>query len=145
MHFASSSARAAEPDRPIGSSGLCVQEPGAKTDGVQLLPMLPAAPACLRVTEFDFALARLSVFSYPLQPSFNLDVLTEGEAVTTLLATMGLSNAAIANVRGVAERTVANQLAAAYRKLGGASRSCLRRALAAAAQGLPSPPPRAVR
>jgi DNA-binding NarL/FixJ family response regulator len=69
------------------------------------------------------------VFSYPLQPRLDCARLTECEAAVVLLATLGFSNAAIAYIRAVRERTVANQLSSAYRKLGGVTRSGLRRAL----------------
>ena len=42
-----------------------------------------------------------------------------------IAARHGVSNAQIAQIRGAAKRTIANQLASAYRKLGGASRARL--------------------
>jgi DNA-binding CsgD family transcriptional regulator len=48
--------------------------------------------------------------------------LTNAEKAVTALAVVGLSNAEIAGARGVSERTIANQLAAIYRKLGVSSR-----------------------
>ncbi len=48
--------------------------------------------------------------------------LTPGEAAVASLAVTGLSNAGIARARGSSPRTVANQLASVFRKLGVASR-----------------------
>jgi DNA-binding CsgD family transcriptional regulator len=48
--------------------------------------------------------------------------LTDAERAVTALAVVGMSNVEIANARGVSERTIANQLAAIYRKLGISSR-----------------------
>lgn len=98
-------------------------------DASERTELIPAAPSALRATEIGHEQDTLIVLSYPLQPPFNLEQLTEGEATVIILAAMGLPNATIAAVRGVAERTVANQLGSAYRKLGGISRSGLCRAL----------------
>jgi DNA-binding CsgD family transcriptional regulator len=70
------------------------------------------------------------VLSYSLHPACELERLTESEAVVALLAMSGLSNLQIAHVRSASQRTIANQLASVYRKLGGASRACLAAALA---------------
>jgi DNA-binding NarL/FixJ family response regulator len=48
--------------------------------------------------------------------------LTAAEAAVAALAAAGLSNGAIARERGSSPRTVANQLASVFRKLGVASR-----------------------
>lgn len=48
--------------------------------------------------------------------------LTDAERAVAELAARGLSNAAIAARRGCAQRTVANQLAAVFKKLGVTSR-----------------------
>jgi DNA-binding CsgD family transcriptional regulator len=48
--------------------------------------------------------------------------LTPVEAEVTRLLAAGLSNAEIARVRGTARRTVANQVASVFRKLGVSSR-----------------------
>jgi DNA-binding NarL/FixJ family response regulator len=50
-------------------------------------------------------------------------LLTDAEAEVVRLALAGLGNAEIARRRGTCERTVANQLASIFRKLGVASRS----------------------
>jgi DNA-binding CsgD family transcriptional regulator len=66
----------------------------------------------------------LLVLSVPVgdEPLFVQRGLTPGERQVVRLAAEGLSNAAIARRRGRSPRTVANQLAAAYRKLGITSR-----------------------
>ena len=48
--------------------------------------------------------------------------LTEAESAVALAVVRGLSNAAIADERGAAVRTVANQVAAIMKKLGVSSR-----------------------
>lgn len=72
----------------------------------------------------DIGGERLLVLSYPLEESdlrgdFDL---TRAEAEVAELAIAGLSNAEIAEHRGAAVRTVANQVAAVLRKIGVASR-----------------------
>ena len=52
------------------------------------------------------------------EPDFSQDGLTGAESAVVLLAAEGHSNRAIAERRGVSTRTIANQLASAYRKLG---------------------------
>jgi len=58
-----------------------------------------------------------------------LDLLTEAEEAVALLAVEGLTNAEIASRRGRSNKTVANQLASIYRKLGVKSREQLVRLL----------------
>ena len=70
--------------------------------------------------------ARLEIALTPPLPS----KLTAAERDVVKLILEGKSNAAIAKVRGVAVRTVANQVASILRKLGAASRSELPAALA---------------
>ena len=57
--------------------------------------------------------------------SSTLEELTDGERSVALLATEGLSNTDIAERRGCSVRTVANQLASVYKKLGVSSREQL--------------------
>lgn len=61
-------------------------------------------------------------FGHSDGPRPSLERLTAAERTVVELAVEGLGNEAIARVRGVSLRTVANQLAAAYRKLGVGSR-----------------------
>lgn len=51
-----------------------------------------------------------------------LDRLTPAERIVARLAAAGLSNAEIGRKRRVSERTIANQLASVFRKLGIGSR-----------------------
>jgi DNA-binding CsgD family transcriptional regulator len=83
-------------------------------------------PRALRAAPFSFGAVLRQVLSYPLEPDLP-SCLSDVEAAVVLLAQMGLSNADIAQIRAVSQRTVANQLASVYRKLGGVSRSCLLR------------------
>ena len=79
-------------------------------------------PRGLRSVELEVGGEQLVVLSYPIRATSSLRGLSgaEKEIVAGVLA--GLSNASIARRRGTATRTVANQLAALYRKLGVGSR-----------------------
>lgn len=89
------------------------------------LPLMSSAQG-LRVSDFVWCEQPLLVLSYPLPRPLALHRLTACEAAVVLLAQAGISNKEIARVRAASVRTVANQLASAYRKLGGASRACLK-------------------
>jgi DNA-binding NarL/FixJ family response regulator len=84
-----------------------------------------AAPPALRVSELPSAGSHVLIFSYPMHATLCLDALTDSETAVVVLAAAGISNKSIAAVRRTSVRTVANQLASAYRKLGGACRTCL--------------------
>lgn len=66
----------------------------------------------------------------PAEHAADRAALSRTELEVALLAATGASNAAIAAERGVSARTVANQLASAFRKLGVGSRFELAAALA---------------
>jgi DNA-binding NarL/FixJ family response regulator len=83
------------------------------------------APADLRAARFGRENERLIVMSYPFPRPDRLQLLSHAEVAVVLVASAGYSNARIAVIRAASERTIANQLASAYRKLGGASRSRL--------------------
>lgn len=71
----------------------------------------------------EFQGARFVVLSAPeSRDKPALSVLSEAERAVVLLAAQGLSDDAIARRRKVASRTVANQLASAFKKLGVGSR-----------------------
>ena len=76
------------------------------------------------VDRFDVVVGeeRLVVTSVPIRARA-LDPLSDAERDVALDAVAGMSNAAIAKKRKRAVRTVANQLAAIYRKLGVGSRA----------------------
>jgi DNA-binding NarL/FixJ family response regulator len=77
-----------------------------------------------RVYDLDAAVVLVVV---PVQDSAEwASKLTETELSIAKLAASGLSNRVIAGTRGSAERTVANQLASVYRKLGISGRRELR-------------------
>ena len=94
-------------------------------------------PDDLQVTEFTVGEQRYALFSYREPGPFPAGV-TESEWLVGLLVVAGHSNASIAAVRGVSPRTVANQLASLYRKLGVGPRS----QLIARWSALFGPPPR---
>ncbi len=64
----------------------------------------------------------LFVLSLPLEPDLP-DTLTDSEREVILLALQGASNAEIAEQRGTALQTVANQIRSAFGKLGVNSRT----------------------
>lgn len=76
--------------------------------------------ALLELQLGDHSLVVLSVDDGPRRP---VEGLTEAERAVALDALAGHSNQAIAERRGSKMRTVANQLAAVYRKLGVSSRA----------------------
>jgi DNA-binding CsgD family transcriptional regulator len=65
----------------------------------------------------------VAVLRLPLCPLALPAGLTPSERAVALLAARGASNAEIARARGTSARTVANQLAEVFRKLGVGSRS----------------------
>lgn len=82
----------------------------------------PPAPEGLEITEFRVGAQRYAVFSLPATSVLFPGGLTETEWLVGLMALAGHSNATMAAMRGVAPRTIANQLASIYRKLGVNSR-----------------------
>ena len=81
------------------------------------------------VRHFNIGEREFAVISVPCRCLVAGD-LTDAERDVVQLAVSGRSNAEIADVRGVSVRTVANQLAAVYGKLGVNSRSELASVLA---------------
>jgi len=80
--------------------------------------------ADLELYELDVAGERFIVMSLPTGTSGNsYTQLSAAEREVASDAAAGLSNAAIAKKRGRSTRTIANQLASIYRKLGVASRA----------------------
>ncbi|HEY4243297.1 MAG TPA: helix-turn-helix transcriptional regulator [Kofleriaceae bacterium] len=76
------------------------------------------------------------LLSVPRTAGGMLDGLTAAERQVTLAVLSGLSNAEVARMRGSSPRTIANQLATIFKKLGVHSRSEL------AARGRGDAPPR---
>jgi DNA-binding CsgD family transcriptional regulator len=91
---------------------------------VQVEPSTPERAA----VSFELGGETVVLISWPLTgggPPDAVAGLTRSESEVVELALEGLSNQEIARVRGTSTGTVANQLAAAYRKLGVGSRSGL--------------------
>jgi DNA-binding NarL/FixJ family response regulator len=81
-------------------------------------------PHGFRVSRFEAEGLRFAVISLPNETvPDRVDRLTPSERAVTSLLLGGLSNAEIAAKRGTSERTVANQIAAIFRKLGVSSRT----------------------
>ena len=76
-----------------------------------------------RSSPFFLGGEEFAVLSVPMADSWLLDALSAAEREVARLVLEGNSNAAIARERGTSPRTVANQLAALYRKLGVRSRA----------------------
>ncbi len=83
---------------------------------------LIAPPPGLRVATFELGDAQFAMFEWPTGRSKPVG-LTRAEGEVVALAADGLSNHEIARRRGTSSRTVANQLAAVFQKLGVSSRS----------------------
>ena len=81
------------------------------------------------MTPFRVESEELIVLSFPLDAPVSDIHLTPSELEIVAAIREGKTNADIARARGTAVRTVANQLAALFRKLGVRSRSELIRAL----------------
>jgi DNA-binding CsgD family transcriptional regulator len=77
----------------------------------------------LRAARFVVAGKEMAVLSYPLQPGDLPESLTEAEREVALAIVAGRSNAEIAAHRGTSPRTVANQVASLFAKLGLRSRN----------------------
>ena len=88
---------------------------GEKTGGV--------ADGVIDVFEVAVEGDDLVVVSMPIRTHAFGGALTAAERDVTSQVLAGLSTAAIARARGRSERTIANQLASIYRKLGVASRA----------------------
>ncbi len=79
-------------------------------------------PTDTRVNRFELADEDLVVVSVPLERDAEVERLGKAERAVAALVLRGLGNEAIARVRGTSVRTVANQLASLFRKLGVSSR-----------------------
>lgn len=91
-------------------------------------PVTVQAPAGLQHGRLAVGGEEYLVLAFPIAPSHAEDdcnhfTLTLAERAVAAAAAAGRSNQAIAAERGVSARTVANQLASIYRKLGVASRA----------------------
>jgi DNA-binding CsgD family transcriptional regulator len=77
----------------------------------------------LRAFRFVHGAEELAVLSIPSRPSALPPELTKAEREVCRMIELGCSNAQIAAARGTAPRTVANQVASIFQKLGVASRA----------------------
>jgi len=85
----------------------------------------PAPPAGLTARRLAVRGHTIAVLSFPL-PTLELPAtLTAAEAAVVRLVLEGCSNGEVARVRHASPRTVANQLASAYEKLGVTGRAGL--------------------
>ncbi len=92
----------------------------AATDSADLMP-----PRGLSATRFKVGTQDVAVLSFPV-PEYQLpDSLTNAERDVVDMLLRGHSNAEIGEHRGTSVRTVANQVAAVFRKLGVTSRAAL--------------------
>jgi DNA-binding NarL/FixJ family response regulator len=86
----------------------------------------PHAPSTLEAYSFAIDADEYVILTFPLprEPgtSDSYDALTQSERGVVELVMQGWSNSRIAAERGTSSRTIANQLSAAYRKLGVQSR-----------------------
>jgi DNA-binding CsgD family transcriptional regulator len=83
----------------------------------------PADPAgALRMSRFELDGDRYTVLSYP-SPQVNLPGLSAAESQVAGLLLEGRTHDEIAKSRGTSRRTVANQIASIYKKLGVSSRA----------------------
>ncbi len=82
----------------------------------------PSDPAPRSVT-FHVGSHEFAVISFPVAPARLPAGLTDAERAIATAILAGASTAEIAGRRGTSPRTVANQLAAIYRKLGVQSRA----------------------
>ncbi|MCC6665463.1 MAG: helix-turn-helix transcriptional regulator [Polyangiaceae bacterium] len=101
----------------LGAGQAVIAESASEVEDSSLPP-----PSGLRASSFTLGEAEFLVLSYPAEvPALPENLTTTEQAVATgLLA--GLSNREIALRRGVAVRTVANQVASVLRKAGVRSR-----------------------
>jgi len=81
-----------------------------------------SSDASVRVAAFEHAGARYFVISTPAARPASFAVLAPAERAVVECVLAGLSQRQVANVRRSTPRTIANQLASAYRKLGVGSR-----------------------
>ena len=104
-------------------------EPAAP-NGANLLELALRAPAEFDVVTFTAGFDEFLVLSFlPAACSSNeiaQNAFTKAESEVAELALRGLSNEEMARARGVSPRTIANQIASIYRKMGVCSRRELR-------------------
>ena len=106
----------------------------ANDDPPRTRQRLTQAPAGLRAAKFQVGSETLAVLSFPVRDGAQLtEELSPAEHEVVGMLLQGHSNTAIAERRKTSPRTVANQVASIFRKLGVSSRG----ELAAAISGAP--------
>ena len=80
-------------------------------------------PAALRTAQLVLGGVEYLVLSYGVEPPRLPDTLTRAEQAVVRAIFDGASNAEIAGARGTSARTVANQIAAIFAKVGASSRA----------------------
>src|SRR5262249_34476019 len=91
---------------------------------------MDASPEDIRVTVVSFGADELVVVSFPIANASSLEQLAPSEREIALAVVSGRTNAEIARARRRSVRTIANQVASIFRKLGVGSRAELAAALA---------------
>ena len=86
------------------------------------IPLGTVAPDDLDVTWLQIDGERFAVLTHPVQSAAALEMLTPAERDVVALVVSGCSNAEVAARRRTSAHTVANQMAAIFRKLGVGSR-----------------------
>lgn len=91
--------------------------------GARVTPPLPSTPPSdLRVVRFRHGDDEIAVLSYSHDSPTLPSCLSPAEREVVELALVGMTNEQIALQRGCSQRTIANQLASVFRKLGVRSR-----------------------
>jgi DNA-binding NarL/FixJ family response regulator len=103
--------------RGVGAAAVAAAGAGAEVEDSSLPP-----PSGLRASSFTVAEGEFIVLSFPAEAPALPESLTTTEQAITAGLLAGLSNREIALSRGVAVRTVANQVASVLRKAGVRSR-----------------------
>lgn len=88
-------------------------------------PRAASPPEGLQVFRIDVAGLVLALVTYEVSKEAQIPPLTDAERAVLRALLRGLSNEQIASQRGTSPRTIANQVAALYRKLGVRSRTAL--------------------
>jgi DNA-binding NarL/FixJ family response regulator len=86
---------------------------------------LEVVPARLSLVRLHLGRQELAILSFPTAAGEPFAALTPAEREVALALVAGWSNLAVAEARGTSVRTVANQVASLFRKLGVGSRAQL--------------------
>jgi DNA-binding CsgD family transcriptional regulator len=95
----------------------------ARTASRRDAPLHPQPPPALTVRRFQVDGTEMAILSFPIDADGGRTPLTPAEHAIVDAILAGKRNADIARERGTATRTIANQVASIYRKLGVRSRA----------------------